>query len=51
MHDPFIPFSRPDLGDGEINAVVKTLRSGWIWTVSPRDTRPARLKRCFEDSA
>src|ERR1017187_1079400 len=27
-----LPFSRPDIGDEEINAVVSCLRSGWITT-------------------
>ena len=27
-----IPFSIPDIGDEEINAVVETLRMGWITT-------------------
>ena len=26
----FIPFSSPDIGDAEIDAVVETLRSGWV---------------------
>ncbi|MFH2001309.1 MAG: aminotransferase class I/II-fold pyridoxal phosphate-dependent enzyme [Planctomycetota bacterium] len=29
---PFIPFSRPSIGDEEIASVVDTLRSGWITT-------------------
>lgn len=28
----FIQFARPDIGDEEINAVVETLRSGWLST-------------------
>ena len=27
-----IPFSPPDIGQAEIEAVVETLRSGWITT-------------------
>jgi len=30
-----VPFYRPDIGDGEIAAVVETLRSGWL-TIGPR---------------
>ncbi len=33
-----IPFSPPDIGDAEINAVVDALRSGWI-TTGPRTRR------------
>ncbi|MFO0981097.1 MAG: aminotransferase class V-fold PLP-dependent enzyme [Planctomycetota bacterium] len=29
---PFLPISRPSLGDDEINEVVDSLRSGWITT-------------------
>ena len=32
---PFLPFSRPSLGDAEIGAVADVLRSGWI-TTGPR---------------
>lgn len=31
----FIPFALPDIGDAEIEAVVETLRSGWL-TTGPR---------------
>lgn len=31
MND-FLPFSRPAIGDEEIRAVEKVLRSGWITT-------------------
>ena len=27
-----IPFSPPDISDGEINEVIDTLKSGWITT-------------------
>ncbi len=30
--DNFLPFSRPSMGDEEINAVEQVLRSGWITT-------------------
>ncbi len=30
--DNFLPFSRPSMGDEEINAVAQVLRSGWITT-------------------
>jgi dTDP-4-amino-4,6-dideoxygalactose transaminase len=29
---PFIPFALPDIGDAEIEAVVQTMRSGWLTT-------------------
>lgn len=32
MPDDFIPFHLPDIGDAEIEAVVETLRSGWLTT-------------------
>lgn len=28
----FLPFARPSIGDGEINAVVECMRSGWLTT-------------------
>ncbi|MGH7534246.1 MAG: DegT/DnrJ/EryC1/StrS family aminotransferase, partial [Gemmatimonadales bacterium] len=28
----FLPFALPDLGDAEVEAVVRVLRSGWITT-------------------
>jgi dTDP-4-amino-4,6-dideoxygalactose transaminase len=28
----FIPFARPDIGDAEIDAVARVLRSGWVTT-------------------
>ena len=28
----FLPFSRPSIGDAEINKVVSCLKSGWITT-------------------
>ncbi|MDR2213229.1 MAG: DegT/DnrJ/EryC1/StrS family aminotransferase, partial [Pseudomonadales bacterium] len=28
----FIPFARPDIGQAEIDAVVRVLRSGWVTT-------------------
>lgn len=31
---PFIPFHRPEIGDAEIDEVVRTLRSGWLTTGS-----------------
>lgn len=35
MRDTYLPFSPPDLGEEEIEAVVAALRSGWI-TTGPR---------------
>ncbi|MBN1808692.1 MAG: aminotransferase class I/II-fold pyridoxal phosphate-dependent enzyme [Planctomycetes bacterium] len=32
IREEFLPFSRPTIGDEEINEVVETLRSGWITT-------------------
>ncbi|HMT16829.1 MAG TPA: DegT/DnrJ/EryC1/StrS family aminotransferase, partial [Ottowia sp.] len=28
----FIPFARPDIGQAEIDAVARALRSGWVTT-------------------
>ena len=33
--NPYIPFHKPDIGQDEIDAVVETLRSGWL-TTGPR---------------
>jgi UDP-4-amino-4-deoxy-L-arabinose-oxoglutarate aminotransferase len=35
MDLPFLPFSRPSIGDAEVAAVTQVLRSGWI-TTGPR---------------
>jgi dTDP-4-amino-4,6-dideoxygalactose transaminase len=40
----FIPFSRPDIGEEEIQAVLESLRSGWI-TTGPR---ARQFERNFE---
>jgi perosamine synthetase len=32
MHQGFLPFSLPDIGEAEIQSVVETLRSGWLTT-------------------
>ena len=32
MRDTFLPFSRPSIGESEIEAVAEVLRSGWITT-------------------
>lgn len=29
---PFIPFARPDIGEAEIDAVARAMRSGWVTT-------------------
>ena len=31
-NESFIPFARPDIGNAEIEAVARTLRSGWVTT-------------------
>jgi UDP-4-amino-4-deoxy-L-arabinose-oxoglutarate aminotransferase len=41
IRDDFLPFNRPSIGDGEIEAVCCCLRSGWI-TTGP-------LCKAFED--
>jgi dTDP-4-amino-4,6-dideoxygalactose transaminase len=32
MHEGFVPFAMPDIGEAEIASVVETLRSGWLTT-------------------
>lgn len=32
MHEGFVPFALPDVGEAEIESVVETLRSGWLTT-------------------
>ncbi len=32
MHREFLPFHMPDIGEAEVQAVVDTLRSGWLTT-------------------
>ncbi|WP_206205051.1 DegT/DnrJ/EryC1/StrS family aminotransferase, partial [Pseudomonas viridiflava] len=32
MNQAFLPFSRPSVGDEEIAAVTRVLKSGWITT-------------------
>lgn len=32
MSNDFIPFARPDIGDAEIDAMVQSVRSGWLTT-------------------
>lgn len=29
---PFLPFARPDVGDAEVEAVARVMRSGWVTT-------------------
>jgi len=43
--ETFLSFQPPDIGDEEIEAVVETLRSGWL-TTGPRT---AELERLFAD--
>jgi dTDP-4-amino-4,6-dideoxygalactose transaminase len=35
VRESFLPFARPSIGNAEIDAVIETLRSGWL-TVGPR---------------
>lgn len=42
----FIPFALPDIGEEEIQAVVATLRSGWM-TTGPRTKEFEREFACF----
>jgi perosamine synthetase len=32
MHQGFLPFAMPDIGEAEVESVVETLRSGWLTT-------------------
>ncbi len=32
MNNKFLPFALPDIGEEEVEAVIKTLRSGWVTT-------------------
>jgi dTDP-4-amino-4,6-dideoxygalactose transaminase len=32
MHQGFVPFAMPDIGEAEVASVVETLRSGWLTT-------------------
>src|ERR1700735_327152 len=42
---PFIPFSRPEIDEAEINEVVETLRSGWLTT----GIRTAQFEKEFKE--
>jgi dTDP-4-amino-4,6-dideoxygalactose transaminase len=42
---PFIPFHRPEIGDAEIEEVVRTLRSGWLTT----GVRTAQFEQEFKN--
>lgn len=44
MTREFIPFARPDIGEGEIEAVIDVLRSGWVTT----GERAAEFEKAFE---
>lgn len=46
MEMPFLPFSRPSIGDEEIQAVNEVLRSGWI-TTGPKNQE---LEQRFAES-
>src|ERR1035441_1074126 len=41
---PFIPFHRTEIGDAEIEEVVRTLRSGWLTT----GVRTAQFEQEFQ---
>jgi UDP-4-amino-4-deoxy-L-arabinose-oxoglutarate aminotransferase len=45
MRSEFLPFSRPSITEGEIDAVVQVLRSGWI-TTGPH---AAAFEKAFSD--
>jgi dTDP-4-amino-4,6-dideoxygalactose transaminase len=32
MHQAFLPFAMPDIGEAEVESVIETLRSGWLTT-------------------
>ncbi len=42
VRDTFLPFSRPDLGEGEIAELLDSLRSGWL-TTGPKVERFERM--------
>lgn len=48
---PFLPFALPDIGDEEINAVVHTLRSGWVTTGPQARAFEAAFARWLGDEA
>jgi len=45
VRENFLPFSRPTIGEDEINEVLDSLRSGWL-TTGPK---VARLEEAFSD--
>lgn len=45
--DQFLPFSRPAIGDEEIAAVEKVLRSGWITTGPQNQQLESEFCRTF----
>lgn len=45
MRESFLPFSRPTIGEEEINEVVATLKSGWM-TTGPK---VQQLEQMFQD--
>jgi dTDP-4-amino-4,6-dideoxygalactose transaminase len=45
MHDTFIPFHRPSIGEEEIQEVAQVLRSGWLTT----GARTAQFEKEFSD--
>jgi dTDP-4-amino-4,6-dideoxygalactose transaminase len=50
MTDDYIPYNRPSIDEAEIEAVVETLRSGWI-TTGPRTAEFERRFAAYTDSA
>ena len=47
MRDSFLPFSRPSITEGDISAVEKTLRSGWITTGPANALFEQKFKDCI----
>jgi UDP-4-amino-4-deoxy-L-arabinose-oxoglutarate aminotransferase len=50
MGKPFLPFSRPSIGEEEIAAVTQVLRSGWI-TTGPRNAEFEKMFCAYTGSA
>ena len=50
MELPFLPFSLPSIGDAEVEAVTRVLRSGWI-TTGPRNQELEERFAAYRGSA